>query len=275
MNLAGIIDPHIHTTPDVRERRLDDLEQAELAARVGARAIVFKNHFSPTAARARIAQQVHPGVTIFGGVVLNETMGGLNPAAVRNALNMGGRVVWLPTLQAANHHRMEGKSGGIVLLDENERLLPAVGEIMRHVHDANAVLATGHISKLEITRVAETAAELGLERLVINHPEHAVTNLTIAEQRELRSIHPLYFERCHSQPAGGGHYTNNFEANWAAIDALGIESTVIASDFGQIENDRWDRGMSAYLEFLAARVSSSDLKSITHDHAAFLLGIDR
>ena len=40
---------------------------------------------------------------VFGGVALNQTVGGLNPYAVELALRMGGRMVWFPTLSSAAH----------------------------------------------------------------------------------------------------------------------------------------------------------------------------
>ncbi len=274
MSLKNFIDLHIHTSPDIRPRKLDDLEQAALAEKAGARAIVFKNHFSPTAARAKIAQKLHPDVQILGGVVLNEAVGGLNPTAVKHTLGIGGKMVWLPTLDAANHRSLCREAGGIRILDSNANLKDEVLEILHLVNDAKATLCTGHISKEEIFLLAAAAAEKKFPRLIINHPEHKVTNLSIQNQRELLALHEVYFERCHSQPADNGSYRDNFERNWKSIQEVGYESTIIASDFGQIENDRWDTGMMEYMQFLRERISNpAILKTITHDNAAMLLGL--
>ena len=42
--MQGIIDMHIHAAPDVRARKLDDLELMEASVQRGVRAIVLKSH---------------------------------------------------------------------------------------------------------------------------------------------------------------------------------------------------------------------------------------
>ncbi len=46
--MQGIIDMHIHAAPDVRARKLDDLELMEASVQRGVRAIVLKSHNVPT-----------------------------------------------------------------------------------------------------------------------------------------------------------------------------------------------------------------------------------
>ena len=46
--MQGIIDMHIHAAPDVRARKLDDLELMEASVQRGVRAIVLKSHNFPT-----------------------------------------------------------------------------------------------------------------------------------------------------------------------------------------------------------------------------------
>lgn len=109
MNLSGVIDMHIHTGPDIRQRRLDDIELAQEAARIGVRAVVIKSHVMSTAGRAIIAEKICPGVRVFGGVVLNPHVGGINPIAVQMTIKMGGKIVWLPTSFSVPQRRAEGK----------------------------------------------------------------------------------------------------------------------------------------------------------------------
>lgn len=90
--MQGIIDMHIHAAPDVRARKLDDLELMEASVQRGVRAIVLKSHNVPTADRAylvnRVAAEKYPDVkfTAFGGLCLNRPVGGLNPDAVETSL---------------------------------------------------------------------------------------------------------------------------------------------------------------------------------------------
>jgi hypothetical protein len=46
------------------------------------RAIVLKNHYEPTTSLAYIVRKEVPGIEVFGGISLDLTNGGVNPAAV-------------------------------------------------------------------------------------------------------------------------------------------------------------------------------------------------
>ena len=112
-------------------------------------AILIKSHQNSTVERAWLVSQWIPGVRVVGGVVLNETVGGLNPSAVRLAVKMGARQVWMPTRSARNHRRYEGLEGGISVFDEQGRLLPVVDEILQAVSGSGCVLGTGRLSQEE------------------------------------------------------------------------------------------------------------------------------
>lgn len=56
--LKRIIDLHYHSAPDVKPRKLNDLELMEQGVALGARGIVIKTHFSPTAGRAALVNQI-------------------------------------------------------------------------------------------------------------------------------------------------------------------------------------------------------------------------
>ena len=114
--MQGIIDMHIHAAPDVRARKLDDLELMEASVQRGVRAIVLQVHNVPTADRAylvnRVAAEKCPDAkfTAFGGLCLNHPVGGLNPDAVETSLKLGAKVIWLPTNTAENHYRKTAKT---------------------------------------------------------------------------------------------------------------------------------------------------------------------
>jgi hypothetical protein len=97
--LEGAIDLHIHSAPDVYPRIQNDVELAFQAKEMRMGAILIKNHFFPTAERARIASAI-ADFPVFGGIALNLTVGGLNHHAVEAALKIGAKVVWMPTLHA-------------------------------------------------------------------------------------------------------------------------------------------------------------------------------
>jgi hypothetical protein len=92
--LEGAVDLHVHSAPDVDRRRFDDLELARAAKDAGMGAVLIKSHQNSTVERAWLVAQCVPGIRVYGGLVLNETVGGLNVAAVRLALKLGARQFW-------------------------------------------------------------------------------------------------------------------------------------------------------------------------------------
>src|ERR1700679_593183 len=88
--LAGAIDIHVHAAPDSTPRSIDAIDLARLAKARGMRGLVLKNHYESTAALAYLVRKVVPGIEIFGGIDLNRSVGGINPAAVERMILMQG-----------------------------------------------------------------------------------------------------------------------------------------------------------------------------------------
>ena len=101
--VQGSIDTHVHSSPDVLPRKMDDLALAKAAAQAGLRGFVIKCHVSPTESRAYLVQQTVPELQVCGGIALNFNTGGLNPHALSLSIQMGAKIVWMPTVAAANH----------------------------------------------------------------------------------------------------------------------------------------------------------------------------
>src|SRR5437773_5102503 len=108
--LDGAIDMHAHSYPDGVARSIDAVDLAKLAKSRGMRGLVLKNHYEPTASLAYIVRKEVPGIEIFGGISLDLTVGGVNPAAVEHMTYVKGgwgRVVWMPTFDAENQVRFD------------------------------------------------------------------------------------------------------------------------------------------------------------------------
>src|ERR1700687_3288522 len=80
--LTGAVDIHAHSDPGGVPRSIAAIDLAKLAKSRGMRAIVLKNHYEPTASLAYIVRKEAPGIEVFGGISLDLTNGGVNPAAV-------------------------------------------------------------------------------------------------------------------------------------------------------------------------------------------------
>jgi hypothetical protein len=169
--IEGAVDLHVHSAPDVDRRRFNDLELARAARDAGMGAVLIKSHQNSTVERAWLVAQCVPGIRVYGGLVLNETVGGLNPAAVRLALKLGARQIWMPTRSARNHRLYNGEAGGISVLDHDGQLLPEVEEILRDVSQAGCILGTGHLSPEETSILVEASQRLGMPKILVTHPE--------------------------------------------------------------------------------------------------------
>jgi Family of unknown function (DUF6282) len=228
--LKGFMDIHVHTSPDIRSRILNDYEASLEAKEVGMQAIVLKSHTEPTAGRAQLAQKL-TGFQVFGGVTLNLSMGGLNSEAVKNMALMGGKVVWLPTI---NNNEIE--------LD-----LDKLEEILQIVKEYGLVLATGHLNPDQIFQVLDQANSVNIKGLIINHPLSSVVGASLDEQKEM-SRH-AYLEHCWvtTMPQHDGL---NPARIYDAIMEVGAKRCVIATDFGQIHNPTPVVGMKMMVENL-------------------------
>src|SRR5436305_11303231 len=78
--LNGVIDIHVHSDPDSVPRSIDAIDLARLAKERGMRGLVLKNHYEPTTSLAYVVAKVVPGISVFGGIDLNRSVGGVNPA---------------------------------------------------------------------------------------------------------------------------------------------------------------------------------------------------
>lgn len=271
VDLTGAIDLHLHTAPDVVPRKLDDVEAARQAAARGMRAILLKSHAALTAGRAELVERLVPNIRVFGGLALNDAVGGLNPAAVEAALKLGAVEIWMPTLSAMGDPRSH-RSPGLSVLD-GDGLKPAVEEILRLIAEHNAILGTGHLSTAEILLLVPAARAAGVRKILITHPEHPPVEMPILQQEELRDRYDVVFERCLiSTTLGSGSMP--FEELAAIIRRVGPATTVAATDFGQPNNMSPVDGLAEFIaQLLAAGFSKAEVDRMVCGNPARLLGL--
>lgn len=278
--LQGLVDMHIHSAPDVRQRKLDDLQIMEAAVKNGVRAVVIKSHLLPTQDRAtlvnRICREKYGDTTdfeMFGAIALNQSVGGLNPKALEAALKLGAKVVWLPTNTAENHQRQHGKTGGVVVT-ENGRAVDALRPIFELVRDFDAVLATGHIGAAECFPVVEAARDAGVEKIVITHPEFWVVGMSVEDQARIVADYDVLLECEYAQPIGGGEYKINLPGNVEAMQSIGCEHFIVSTDSGQMQNPPWYESIATYVDYLYdAGFSEQEITTMTRTNPGRMLGI--
>ena len=272
INLEGVVDLHIHTSPDVRPRLMDDIQMARAAAEIGMKAILLKSHHTLTADRASIAEKQVKELRVFGSLALNHAVGGLNPAAVENALAFGAREIWMPTLTAQNHLRYSNVSGqGISILDDNNKMKPVVFEILELIAAADVILGTGHLSVEEIIQLVKAAHQMKVRKILITHPELPIVDMPLSIQQKLSNEH-VFFERCFLAHVV---YGIALETMIEAIKMTGVESNVMATELGQINTPSPLDGMRIYIEgVLENGLSFKDIKQMTDVTPSHLLGIN-
>jgi hypothetical protein len=255
--LEGAVDLHVHSAPDVDRRRFNDLELARAAKDAGVGAILIKSHQNSTVERAWLVSQCVPGVRVYGGLVLNETVGGLNPAAVRLALALGARQIWMPTRSAQNHRLHHGLSGGISILDEHGKPLAVVEEILRAIAQSDCIVGTGHLSPEETSVLIDLAGKLGVKKILVTHPEWGPTYHSYQAQKEFARLPNVFFERCFVSTT---HLCGSvpFETIERAIIESGVERTILSTDLGQPETPPPAEGLRLYAERLRSTGFSVD-----------------
>ena len=272
ISLAGVVDLHFHTGPDSRPRSVDDIEASRLAAAAGMRAILLKNHFTMTADRAAIAMAQVDGLEIFGGLVLNRAVGGINPEAVRQmAAFSGGRgkVVWLPTFDSEYAATSSGGDGPYVSILEDGEPLPAVLEVFELLAEHDLTLAMGHSAPGEVLRLIPEARRLGVPRILVTHVfSQGATREQMRQMAEDDAIMEIDWLAVY----GGGRTIEDYVS---AIRDLGAEAFFMSSDLGQEGNPLHAEGLRAYIRaMLDAGITEAEIDTMIRRNPARLLGID-
>lgn len=210
VSMKGVCDMHVHTNPDLRLRAYDDFELADAAIRVGARAIVIKTHLGFTVNRAYLTNQYvkrvygeNTGFTMYGGVVMNKVIGGINPEAVEKGLKLGAKEDLASDPVCERHLEKMGKNpaDGIELVRDG-KVVPELLDVFKLIKDHDAVLGTAHVSPEEAFVVVEAARNAGVKKIVITHPEWWVVDMSMDDQVRLVKDYDVILERCYAQNHG-------------------------------------------------------------------------
>jgi microsomal dipeptidase-like Zn-dependent dipeptidase len=284
--VEGAIDFHVHSAPDAFARNLSDIEVAELAARRGMRAIVLKNHITMTADRAALVNEVVPGIEVFGGVVLNKAVGGLNPAAVEVMAAMSGgrgKVVWLPTRDAQHDITTFGKPGEGISVAENGQVTPEMDAVLQKIAEHDLVLQTGHVSPEEVLAVIRRARELGIDKIAVTHAMADAPGMSIEQMKQAAAAGAL-LELVFLNDLMGPDAHLEWMHEWsrvsiaemaAAIKEVGPDHFILASDLGQSGNPIHPDGYEMLVRGLEAEgIPSKDIQMMMSDNPARLLGLD-
>ena len=283
---VGVIDMHAHSHPDVFGRNMDDIDLATLAKARGMRGIVIKNHISETASRAALTMKAVPGIEVFGGIVLNNAVGGINPAAVEwmhRFYGSRGKVVWLPTFESDKHVKTFGKptDKGITVAPGG-KVSPEMEAILKIIARENLLLATGHVHPEEILAVVKRGKELGVKNMLVTHGLTNVPGLTMAQAKEAVA-NGAVIEVCFLQFQAGPNAPLAFLTHWTQINAkhvaqaikeFGAQGLVVSSDLGQSANMVHPDGLEVAIGAMKREgISDADIDTMMRKNPARLLGL--
>ncbi len=273
--LDGAIDIHVHSAPDNVERSIDSIDVARLARERGMHAIVLKSHYEPTATMAFIVRKEVPGIEVFGGIDLNLTVGGMNAAAVEHMTQVTGgygRFVWMSTFDAENQVCVSKEDRPFVRVANDGQLLPAVKDVIAVIARHNLVLATGHVSPDEALLMLREGKRQGVRHMVVTHAMQTPVLMNVPQMQAAVKEGAL-IEFVAGSIAGPGGQAK--VASYAdAINKVGAESCILASDLGQKGNPLPPDGLADFYAALRARgLTQAQLDVMSKRNPAQLLDL--
>jgi hypothetical protein len=273
--LDGVIDIHAHSAPDSIPRSIDAIDLAKLAKQRGMRGLVLKNHYESTAALAYVVRKEVPGIEVFGGIDLNRSVGGVNPAAVERMVLMKGgwgRVVWMPTFDSENQVRFSKENRPFVSIAKDGRLLPEVVQVIALIAKNQLTLETGHSSPEEGLLILREAKRQGVRHMIVTHAMAAPVRMTIPQMQEA-AHEGAYVEFVYGALLGSNAL--KIEDYVRAIRQLGPASCILSSDLGQVGNPLHPDGLAAFFQALAKQgFSQADIDLMSKTNPARVLGLE-
>jgi hypothetical protein len=294
-HVAGAYDLHVHVAPDVMTRRITDLELARRCRDTGLAGFVLKSHYVSTAERAAVVNAaMGEGTWAIGALTLNASTGGMNPIAVEIAAREGARVLWMPTVDAANHRATHGDlppgstppmwlalqaeldaqgitTDPVAVFGPDGRPLAATREVLGLAARHQLVVASGHLSARETRMLADAALEAGVRHVVATHPEFPQQDMALADQEAL-ARDGVFLERCFTTP-----YTGKYD--WAEmvrnIRVTGAKATIITTDLGQPHNPPVEDGLALMADALReAGFTDQEITTMIVTNSRLLAGAD-
>ena len=272
--LQGAYDLHIHTAPDVVPRKCDDLELAQRLIACGMRGCAIKCHYADTSARAALLRKQFPQLDIVGGITLNRASGGLNPDAVERSAQMGGKMVWFPTLEALSYQRYQHRndpqadlSRFLSVFDADGALLPEAVSVLEAAARNHMIVGTGHIGADEGMALVQAAAECGCQ-MVLTHADNPADMYTVEQQKSAVAqgayVEHSFFTTFHNR--------TSIQDIAAQIRAVGCEHVILTTDFGQLNSPYADEGLSQYVQLLQGQgFTEGELRKMICDNPVRLL----
>jgi len=283
--ISNTIDLHVHVGPEIIPRKfsVQELIREEGGKLAGA---AIKNHFFATTSMARDSGDF----ILIDSVVLNYYVGGFNSDIIRAAAELSKYpiVVWFPTINAKNFLSVTGceipiewtkqerkiKSDicdrGLEIFADGKIRADVVGVLLA-IKETNSILATGHISWRESERLVQTAADLGIKRIIITHPIYRPIGMPINIQQKLIKMGAV-IEHCVSMNTIDKISIREIVEQ---IKLVGASNCILTSDVGQSSSPYPSITLDKFChELLCEGISLKDLEMMLVNNPRRLVGVD-
>lgn len=303
----GLIDLHCYARPCVFERGFSIPQLAKQYCDVGYRAMLVKSHFDCNCDAVEIAREMVTGIEIYGGVVLNWSVGGLNPHAVDAAILLGAKEVWMGNMHAGTLSTEPFRTNygyelsapdspwvtrttkswmiappiNVIDLKTGE-LLPVVYDVLGLIAEADIILGSCHISKRECFALVPEARKAGVKKIVITHPAigpHPYLGPNPSQWRywsidELKKIAEMGAVLEHVSTMYVP-YRDQFDILAQTIKTVGANKCVLASDCGSTTESHPIEAMRQFILNLRRRgITEQEIDVMTKKNPVKLLGLE-
>ncbi len=286
--LKGIIDIHVHAGPSVANRALDAAEMLMEAQRVGYAGFLVKDHYFPSILGTKMIEK-HLGdgsCKVYGSMALNNSIGLFNLKALDTARQMNAKIIYFPTVSTKKHiddHKKASFIGSgkasiqespVVYVDEEGNMDPAAIEVLKYMAEYDMVLGTGHGNLWEIEHLVGKAVELGVKRILVNHPHYNV-NASYEQMAKWAKL-GAYIELNVCVFKGGSKIgTVDDIVAKEMIDACGVENIILDTDMGQYGNGSPVEGMYNFINLLEREfgITEEEINIMAKKNPAKLLNI--
>jgi hypothetical protein len=282
--LKDAIDLHIHAGPDIFPRELDEAEVVHQAKEIGMRGVLLKSHFTTNADRVYMLKKRFKEIDIFSCIVLNKSVGGINPEAVFTAMNLGAKRIEMPTVDSKQHIQTLGRTypwsktqlpetEGIRILNPEGKLIPGVREVAELVAHYDGILCTGHLTLPEMYALIEEGKDAGVEKILVTHADLDVVSVSKEDQKRMAGM-GAYIEHSFTPCT---HLRQRLDPRRIAeaIKYVGAEHCVMSSDMGQPVNPIPREGFRMFVKtMLHLGISEREIDIMIRENPSKLLGIE-
>lgn len=301
--LKGALDLHLHGAPlgGWLPGRPTMVQTCIDASKAGMKALVFKDHNTMVNNCAIIIQdfltrmqkdaaakgEVFTPVQVYGGITLNDTVGGMNAKAVEVCLGYGRcKEVWLPSLSAGHQRQAMGLDGGIWVADGDD-LTPEMIKVLEVMADYNnnrkndvVALSTCHVSNEEKVAILKYVKKKGMNvKCIMDHVTQEMTIITLEEAKEMIDLGGyLEYSATAMVPWPGMQdwilaFDYSFNLIKDLIKERGSSQMILTTDAGQPGHEPVPSWSNYIRTCLAQGISERDLEVMIKEVPAMLIGI--